>query len=256
MKKLLLAIGLIGLAVAILMAAPNAPIPGIISAGSPNVQVVDDGIHPTMISVTQGPDSTNIYGLTNSSSPLYFPFMLTTYQARWVVISEAWTGVTNGVVHWRGDGSNPGSVCVSPREFWFQSNWNWGYGAGGELQYLIYSNDVGVLNEGSVIINLSMMDTCYTNPTFQIGAPFGNIIGQDDYVITATVSNGTSKASIANLSTGTLLQCVPLVFAQNGNVIVTVSNGPGIQGSYSGAFAMRFYAHTKELTTGTNWPFH
>lgn len=278
MKKLLIATMLIGLVVAVLMAAPNAPIPGIIQSGSANVTVTDDGINPTSIAVAtigQGTNGVTVIGITNAHSTLYMPFMYASNYADFVDGSHSIRGLaTNGVLEWWADGSNPGQMCVSPRTFKFQTNINWSWTGSTPTNWLAYSNDVGVLNEGSVTLSLELISTSYYDPFGAGNTP--RALGDMQYVDAIAVSNGTvavrngatqlqnGGVNVPNcyiLAPGVLQ--VPydaFLYIQlyaNGSFGIWITNGIGLESGYaSGFFTEQVNIFTQEHTTGPNWPGH
>lgn len=235
----------------------TAPLYGILQAGSPNVQITGGVTGPLVISVSNGPDNgVTVIGLTNANSPLFFPFMGFTYTSRFCIVSEAWSGLTNGVIHWRGDGANPGQVCVSPREFWFQTNWNW-LVCGSQQKWIVYSNDVGKLNEGTVVLDVDLISAWYTNT---VTGPTVSQPGYIHYNGTIGVSNGTCTTAGTFTTSGNAdFPFDSSLFIQtnsDGSFLIVATNFPGQISGYCGVFADYVLVHTRELTTGTNWPFH
>jgi hypothetical protein len=269
-QKILIAVFGVILAVTALWATNlSAPQSGNIVSGSPNVTVSGGVSSPTAISVSANQadnGGVTFIGLTNTNSPLIFPFMNALYYGRLVINSEAWTGLTNGVYHWRGDGANPTMYCTSPREFWFQTNINWvadPYPYVG-MSNVVWSNDVFKLNSGTMRIECELTETCYGQ-----GPPVSSVAGQEGWYMYAFGSNGNVQTSgdnggevpypINSHQEWVSPQCSNFSHAMpDGSVIIVLTNfNPGTVGPYPDlVVAERITIHCVELTTGTNWPFH
>jgi hypothetical protein len=243
---------------------PLNPGSNVVFAGGANGPLTISAVVPSILTN----DGTTVFGITNGNSPLLFPFMGYTYVARFCVISEAWTGLTNGVIHWRGDGANPNQYCTYPREFDFQTNWNWTVNSDGTTsptnRWLLFSNDVFTSQGGEVSLDVEIWETCYTNTftgsgvapqdteyKFSLGGSNGvtwqNFQTSGDQLVTPTFDYdyGVGDPKLTYLSWGTNGAGSFMLYATNTQ-----------RGGNQAILADRAMIHCTEVTTGTNWPYH